>query len=91
MRVSLNILAAAFLAGCASTGFQPSYLLAPRYGHLSCSEIVSEADRASQRAMVSFAEGGRQATDALARLRAEFEALDHVYSARNCKQLEGRR
>jgi hypothetical protein len=84
MRVFLSILAAAFLAGCASAGIRPSYLLAPQYGHLRCSEIASEADRVSQRAMASFVEGGRQAAAELERLRAEFEALDRVSVAKNC-------
>lgn len=84
MRASLSILAAACLAGCASTGIRPSYLLAPQYQHLTCSEIAPEADRVSRRAMASFAENGRQAAAELERLRAEFEALDRVSVAKNC-------
>jgi uncharacterized lipoprotein YmbA len=83
MRVSLSILVAACLAGCASAGIRPSYLLAPQYQHLTCSQIASEADRVSQRAMASFADG-RQAAVELERLRAEFEALDRVSVAKNC-------
>jgi uncharacterized lipoprotein YmbA len=43
MQVSLSILVAAFLAGCAAAGIRPSYLLAPQYQHLTCSQIASEA------------------------------------------------
>jgi hypothetical protein len=85
MRVSLSILAAAFVAGCASVGIQPSYLLAPQYGHLSCRELAAESERVSQRSMASFIKGGRQATAELAQLRAEFDALDRVYAAKDCK------
>ncbi|HWE15801.1 MAG TPA: hypothetical protein VG758_01260 [Hyphomicrobiaceae bacterium] len=84
MQVSLSILVAAFLAGCAAAGIRPSYLLAPQYQHLTCSQIASEADRVSQRAMASFVAGGRQAAADLERLRAEFEALDRVSVAKNC-------
>jgi hypothetical protein len=85
MRASLYILAAACLAGCAPPGVRPSYLLSPQYQDFNCSQIAHEAERVSRRAVATFLTGEKGDGHAeLARLRAEFEALDRVSVAKNC-------
>jgi hypothetical protein len=84
MRASPSILTLAFLAGCTPTDIRPSYLLAPQYQDFNCSQIAHEAERVSRRAVASFLKGDSHAGAGLARLRAEFEALDRVSVAKNC-------
>jgi hypothetical protein len=87
MRASLYVLAVAFLAGCAPPGVRPSYLLSPQYQDFNCSQIAREAERVSRRAVASFLMGDKgdgHVGAELARLRAEFEALDRASVAKNC-------
>ena len=52
MRAPLGILAAAFVAGCASSSseIRPSYVSPLQYSHLSCKQIGAETERISRRA-----------------------------------------
>jgi hypothetical protein len=52
MRATLSILAAAFVAGCASSSseIRPSYVSPLQYSHLTCNQIGAEAERVSRRA-----------------------------------------
>jgi hypothetical protein len=92
MRATLYILAAAFLASCEPVSIRPSYLLSPQYQDFNCSQIAHEAERVSRRAVASFLsdKGDSHAAAELARLRAEFEALDRVSVAKSCNLASAR-